>query len=116
MPDIATRLTYTIETHNNVAVHEGAVEPMPGVFQFTSHQELEAVAADWPTSRLVGIWNRFPGKTPVKKFTKRQTAVRRIWETIEDNATAPAALRSNSPIKSRKKGVKAAEPPHPPGT
>ena len=55
MPDIATRLTYTIETHNNVAVHEGAVEPIPGVFQFTSRQELEAVRQEIDQVRVRSV-------------------------------------------------------------
>jgi hypothetical protein len=93
MTEAATKPIYTIDTRNNLAAHEGAVEPAPGVVQFTSQEELEALAADWPGSRLVDIWNRFPGNTRVKKFTNRQTAIRRIWKALEANTARPSAAR-----------------------
>jgi hypothetical protein len=101
MPDVASNLTYTIDTHNSIAAHGGAVEPTLGVVQFTSHAELEALAADWPTSRLLDIWNQFPGNSPVKKFTDRQTALRRIWRLLEANTATPAAAR---PVRQSKHG------------
>ena len=33
---------------------------------FSSAEEFATVAADWPLARLVAIWNRIPGVTPVK--------------------------------------------------
>src|SRR5260370_304803 len=42
--------------------------------QFTSEKELAQLAADWPGPRLVDIWNRIPGLTPVKRFTNRAVA------------------------------------------
>ena len=34
------------------------------------------MAAQWPTSRLVRLWNGYPGvTTPVKRFTDRKTAL-----------------------------------------
>ena len=40
-------------------------------------------AADWPMLRLVEIWNKLPGVTPVGKFANRSTALRRIWAAIQ---------------------------------
>ena len=50
---------------------------------FRSEAELSELAAGWPASRLVEIWNRIPGFVPVKKFTNRKTAVLRIWKAIQ---------------------------------
>jgi hypothetical protein len=52
---------------------------------------LAKLAADWPASRLVDIWNSLPGETPVKKFKDRATAVSRIWRAIQSlGKPAPA--------------------------
>jgi hypothetical protein len=50
---------------------------------FRSERELSELAASWPASRLVEIWNGIPGFVPVKKFTNRKTAVLRIWRAIQ---------------------------------
>jgi hypothetical protein len=50
---------------------------------FRSETELSELAAAWPASRLVEIWNGIPGFVPVKKFTNRKTAVLRIWKAIQ---------------------------------
>jgi uncharacterized protein DUF3489 len=50
---------------------------------FTNEQEFAALAAQWPTGRLVEIWNNLPGVRKIAKFTDRQTGVRRIWRAIE---------------------------------
>lgn len=34
-------------------------------------------------SRLVAIWNKLPGVKPVRKFTNRATALRRIWAAAQ---------------------------------
>ena len=51
--------------------------------QFTNEKELAQLAADWPGSRLVDIWNRIPGWTPVKRFTNRAVATARIWRAVQ---------------------------------
>jgi hypothetical protein len=61
---------------------------------FRSEAELHELAAGWPASRLVEIWNSLPGFVPVKKFTNRKTAVLRIWKAtqgLDGGATAHAA-------------------------
>ena len=51
--------------------------------QFSSAQELAELAANWPSLRLVAIFNSLPGQIPVKKFMDRKKAVSRIWAAIE---------------------------------
>jgi len=51
--------------------------------RFTTEAELAKLVAKWPTSRLHEIWNAFPGTRPVRKFTDRKTAVRRIWNEAQ---------------------------------
>ena len=117
MTDAASKLTHTIDTRNNLATHRGAVDPALGVARFTTQQELEALAADWPGPRLVDIWNRFPGNTPVRRFTNRQTAIRRIWKALETSSAPPAAARPQvQPKEPRKLGAKAPAVPQPPAT
>jgi len=63
---------FTIDSENHIAAHGSASEITDkGSEQFTSEKELAHLAADWPSSRLVDIWNRMPGLTPVKRFTSR---------------------------------------------
>jgi hypothetical protein len=97
----ANKPTYTIDAHNNIAAHEGVAETALGAIQFTSQEQMEGIAADWPTSRLLDIWNQFPGNSPVTKFTDRQTALRRIWRLLEANTATPAAAR---PVRQSKHG------------
>ena len=75
---------FTIDSENNIAAHGSASEITDkGSEQFTSEKELAQLAADWPGSRLVDIWNRIPGLTPVKRFTNRAVATARIWRAVE---------------------------------
>src|SRR3954470_24981296 len=46
--------------------------------------DFRRVTAEWALARFVGIWNRLPGKTPVRRFKDRATAVHRIWSGIQD--------------------------------
>ena len=48
-----------------------------------SPDDLKHITADWPSARLVRLWNRIPSVTPIKKFTDRPTAVKRIWAAIQ---------------------------------
>jgi Protein of unknown function (DUF3489) len=83
---------FGIDNDNDNAVTAfPAAEQIPeGQQQFASEKELSKIAADWPADRLVQIWNGFAGVAgpfgdlkPVKKFTDRKTAVKRIWAAIQ---------------------------------
>src|SRR6185369_14837491 len=63
---------------------------------FRSQTELSELAAVWPASRLVEVWNSIPGYVPVKKFTNRKTAVVRIWKAIQSLDGGVAAHAENS--------------------
>jgi hypothetical protein len=57
-----------------------------------SAAELQRVASEWPSARLVAIWNSIPGKIPVRKFTDRSTGLNRIWQAIQSLKPAPPRL------------------------
>jgi hypothetical protein len=87
--------TFTIENETNditVYASGGEAEAATNSEPFTSEDELANLAAEWPTARLVEIWNSLPGETPVKKFKDRPTAVSRIWRAIQSLGEAPAAI------------------------
>jgi hypothetical protein len=78
--------TFTIEIEtNNITVHGSAkqAEAVLNAERFSDEATLAKLAANWPASRLVEIWNSLPGETPVKKFKDRATAVSRIWKAIQ---------------------------------
>ncbi len=85
--------TFGISTDNYITVFDSAAdaESNPQTEHFSSAEELAELAANWPASRLIEIWNNLPGVTPVKKFTDRQTAVTRIWKAIQELGEAVPA-------------------------
>jgi hypothetical protein len=87
--------SFTIENEtNNIMVHSTAkeAESLENAVSFRNEAGLAKLAADWPMARLIEIWNSLPGVTPVKKFTSRDTAIRRIWAQIQNlGDPAPAA-------------------------
>ena len=98
--------TYTIENEtNNVTVHATAqdAEGVANAERFRNEPGLAKLAAQWPTARLVEIWNSLPGATPVKKFTDRKKAVTRIWTAIQNlTGSAPpevAAVPEDAPAE-----------------
>jgi len=74
----------TIDSENNIAAHASESEITDkGSEQFTSEKELAQLAAAWPGSRLVDVWNGIPGLTRVKRFTSRRLAIARIWKAVQ---------------------------------
>jgi hypothetical protein len=55
-----------------------------GTGRFCSERELAGLAADWPSSRIVELWNSLPGVQAVKRFTDRKTGIARIWKAIQN--------------------------------
>lgn len=76
----------TINKDNYITAFESLAdaESHPETEHFSSAEELAELAAKWPASRLVEIWNNLPGVAPVRKFTDRKTAITRIWKAIEE--------------------------------
>jgi hypothetical protein len=85
--------TFSIAAENNINVcASGEAAPnTQGIEVFTSEHALAELAATWPGSRLVEIWNTLPGVTPVKKFADRRKAVARIWKAIQSLGELAAA-------------------------
>ncbi len=77
--------TFTIEPDNNVTAHATRKEAkaVPNTERFSSADELAKLTENWPTARLIEIWNGIPAMTPVKKFTDRKAATTRIWKAIQ---------------------------------
>jgi hypothetical protein len=100
------QVTFTIDTENNITAFGSKQEAGEGE-SFSTQDELTALAANWPATRLVEVWNSVPGLTPVKKFTNRKSAVARIWKAIQSlsGGGATAARRPmSSPCSSARAG------------
>jgi Protein of unknown function (DUF3489) len=79
-----TMRIFAIDADNTIAVFTSAEKRRPkGRARFTNQKQFAALAAHWPSGRLVEVWNNLPGVRKVAKFTDRQTGVRRIWRAIE---------------------------------
>lgn len=108
--------TFTIDTENNIVAHAGTPSRAANQQSFSTEKELAKLAADWPASRLIEAWNSFAGVTPfddlkpVKKFTNRPTAVRRIWQAVarlSRDGSPTAALVAPAKGRSKKAPAKA---------
>jgi uncharacterized protein DUF3489 len=80
-----TMRIFTIDAGNTIAVSTSAEQrsSTSGAARFTNQKQLVALAAHWPSGRLVEIWNNLPGVRKTAKFTDRQTGVQRIWKAIQ---------------------------------
>jgi hypothetical protein len=81
--------TFTIDTDNNITAWDERPAATPDTETFSSEAELVALAAGWPGSRLVELWNSLTGVVPIWKFRDRTTAARRIWKQIQHLAPTP---------------------------
>jgi hypothetical protein len=94
--------TFTIDINNRVAAHDANVTVPGDTVKLTNEPEFAAATKDWPTARLIELWNKLPNVMPVTKFTDRKTALRRIWtaiETIEPGADREPAPKSQAAPK-----------------
>jgi hypothetical protein len=92
---------FTIDPDNNITAFASAAEAKSKAEaeRFRSAKELTKLAAKWPATRLIEIWNSLPGVSPVRKFTSRQTAVNRIWTAIQNLAPEDAPHTSRVATK-----------------
>jgi Protein of unknown function (DUF3489) len=81
---------FAIDADNTITAFPSAEQVPAGQEQFATEKELAKLAANWPADRLVQVWNSFAGVAgfgadlkPVKKFTDRKTAIKRIWTAIQ---------------------------------
>ena len=110
---------FTIDVENNIAVHASAkaTPKTEGTQLFTSEDALAELAAAWPASRMVEIYNSLTGVTPVKKFTSCGTAVARIWKAIQTLGEAEAPQSADAATEqapAKKKASRAKKAPKPP--
>jgi hypothetical protein len=99
-------MTFTIDVEDNITVLTSSKkikEARDGTETFSSPHELLALAAQWPASRMVQIWNSLPGVKPVERFTSRQVASTRIWKGIQNLQPAGAQRRQVASNKPRNK-------------
>lgn len=96
--------TFTIENEtNNITLHATVqdAEAVANAERFRNEAGLSKLAANWPTARLIEIWNSLPGVTPVTKFKDRNTAVSRIWKAIQSldaSVSAEVASAAREPL------------------
>ena len=97
-------MIFTINPENNITAFASVkdVESNESTQQFKSLKELNKLANDWPTERLIEIWNSFAGVQPVKKFRSRETAISRTWTAIQGLG---ATLAPQAPVKAPVKPV-----------
>ncbi len=113
---------FAIDKDETITAFPAAEQIPEGQEQFASEKELAKLAANWAADRLVNVWNSFAGVAgfgadlkPVKKFTDRKTAVKRIWAAIQKldtptpQETAPAAPQAADVAPKKAKATKAAK-------
>jgi hypothetical protein len=79
-----TMRIFTVDAGNIIAVSTSTEQrsSTSGAERFTNEKQLAALAAHWPSGRLVEIWNKLPGVRQIAKFRDRPTGVHRIWAVI----------------------------------
>jgi Protein of unknown function (DUF3489) len=99
--DLHNMTIFTMDPDNHIRAFASAAEARttPETDRFRSAEELKKLAANWPATRLIEIWNGLPGVTPVRKFTSRQTAVNRIWAAIRSLGQSEGALATSGATK-----------------
>jgi len=103
---------FAISNDNYISVLDSIKDTKnnPETEHFSSLKDLTRLAAQWPASRLIEIWNNLPGTTPVKKFTDRKAAVTRIWKQISGQSIA--ASPTGKAVQRVSDGAKGAEDAH----
>ncbi len=94
---------FTIENQtNNITAHatKRDAADVPNTESFNSAEKLAKLAANWPTARLVEIWNSLPGAVPVQNFNDRKKAIARIWKRIQSlgESISVAAAAETEPL------------------
>jgi hypothetical protein len=118
--------TFALTAENEVIVYanlKAARIATPGAAYFTDIEGLATATAEWNGTRLIDLYNSIPGNSEVKKFADRKTALRRIWNAIQ-NLSAPEVAATPerkveepaeqpAPAKKERKAKKVAEPKEP---
>jgi len=105
--------TFTIDADHNITVYdtpEAAAKSAAALPRFSSQAELAQLAAMWPASRWIEVWNSIPGHKPVSKLGPAKKAVARVWAALQPLAKANGTA---APHGKAKKANKAATKPTP---
>ena len=98
---------FVIDDAGKIAVVQpGSVNE--GQATFATEKELATVTAQWPSGRLVVIWNQLAGVAAVRKFTDRKSAVARIWkavQTLEPTVAPQVAQKRAKKVRSGRKAT-----------
>src|SRR5579872_3888028 len=80
------RTIFTIHLDHRVEVStvKGKHSSSDGSVKFSSERELSRLAAQWPGTRMVEIWNHLTSVKKLTKFTDRKTAIHRIWTALQE--------------------------------
>ena len=100
---------FLITSDNRMATVGNTTKAPEGGTAFDSEQQLAEVTSDWPVSRLVEIWNGFPGVTAVRKFKDRATAISRIWKQAQSLPPFVEPKVEEAPNKNKEPGSKKAQ-------
>jgi hypothetical protein len=94
---------FLIDGNNNLKLHDSKVAGalLPVGAGFATERDLATLAAHWPATRLVEIWNRLPGVKRVRRFRDRKTGVERIWKTIRNLRKARQPVQTNLPRRTK---------------
>src|SRR5258708_25001182 len=95
--------TFSIDSENAITRYDSAAEVPEGAAVFATEGQLNALAQHWPGARLVDVWNGLPGVEPVRKFTSRTVAARRIWAALQPGVSENPA---KAPPKAKPTGTK----------
>jgi hypothetical protein len=101
---------YVITAENKIATVPASQEPAAGAVHFETEQELARAVSNWPAHRLLEVWNGLDEVTPVRRFTNRSTAVRRIWQAVDKRTGTRAAQSRKAASTPRRPARKATKP------
>ena len=107
---------FSIDADNTITTFAAAEQLPEGQERFTSEEELFDASTTWPADRLVAVWNSFAGAAgfgaglkPVKKFTDRTVACKRIWNAIQKLDGEAAAETTEGAAAAKAPKAKAAK-------
>jgi hypothetical protein len=94
--------TFTIDADQNITAYdtpEAAAQGDSALPRFSSPAELAKLAAEWPASRWIEVWNSIPGNQPVKKLGPPKKIAARVWAALQRLANANANVPASKPRK-----------------
>jgi Protein of unknown function (DUF3489) len=102
--------TFTIDAEHNITAYdtpEAAAKGDAALSRFSSQAELAQLAAEWPASRWIEVWNSIPGNQTLKKLGPAKKAAARVWAALQRLADANAKAPASKPKKPAKRAQRA---------